>query len=460
MTRRYIYMTMLASVATICLQTNYVMQLHRNYLEDYIAKIERRLSECIGRERVIRVNIRDGRHPDAVPTVKVKFLSEMSPEELAAIRKLPSNSDTIDVTEARLKGIGGTDGEIYEQLMQDILFRGGASVNMVALDSLLKDTEIGTFPHQLLRFESDSVAVDSVGMVSGHPNYVSKLIPLGTKGKQFIRMKADIPLSPFIKMYFLTLLLSALMMAIVLFCLLYQLIVIRREQEALLTHETNFYGTIHDLKSPLNSVIAIMGWLKTTLTDETHREVVAESQAGVKRLVAQIETLLLSTKQNRGSLMPCPTETDVVAIAQRLKAEMAYSFASKPHNVMIINKLPENLIVRTDASYFELILRNLLENALKYADDGIAVYMSFALHGKLLAVEVKDNGWGIRTKDLHKLFRPFYRGSQPDGRKTKGYGIGLSQVKRMLEVQGGSICVESQVGCGTKFTIEIPINVN
>ncbi len=104
--------------------------------------------------------------------------------------------------------------------------------------------------------------ISSVGDLESHtPDYVSQLHPIGNKRLlQYLQIKADIPMSHFLRHQLWTLALSACMMLLVLLCLFFQLTAIRVGREALLRkREMTINGTIHDLKSPLNSVITMMG---------------------------------------------------------------------------------------------------------------------------------------------------------------------------------------------------------
>ena len=146
-----------------------------------------------------------------------KHISHMTQEEIDSLRRLPGGADTIDVIAAQKAGIGGTAGEIVDQLMQDLLLKSGFPLNLNTLDSLWRASDsIVRHPHQFFLYDKDTVMISSVGDLESHtPDYVSQLHPIGTKGLQYLQIKADIPMSHFLRHQLWTLALSACMMLLV-----------------------------------------------------------------------------------------------------------------------------------------------------------------------------------------------------------------------------------------------------
>lgn len=299
--KKYYYITFIAMAATVCLQISYIFSLYNQDVVEDIINISEVTKRIIEDEKWIRSDLRSGRPIQTKPVLKVKLLSDMTPQELDSIRKLPTNKDTFNLPAARKMGIGTTTGEIVSQLAQDYLLAAGFPLNMHTLDSLwhLSDSIIH-HPHQFLLYDKDTVMISSVGDLESHtPDYVSKFMPIGTKGLQYLQIKVDIPMSHFLRHQLWTLALSACMMLLVLLCLFFQLTAIRRKEVLLRKREMTINGTIHDLKSPLNSVITMMGWLKLVVSDEETKEMLETSKAGVKRLISNIEALLMTARMNR-----------------------------------------------------------------------------------------------------------------------------------------------------------------
>ena len=452
------YITLVAIVATVCLQVSYINSLYNRYVDEKIIGIEDIVQKLSTRERIIRDALRVGVKPKERPRIMRKHISHMTQEEIDSLRRLPGGADTIDVIAAQKAGIGGTAGEIVDQLMQDLLLKSGFPLNLNTLDSLWRASDsIVHHPHQFLLYDKDTVMISSVGDLESHtPDYVSQLHPIGTKGLQYLQIKADIPMSHFLRHQLWTLALSACMMLLVLLCLFFQLTAIRRKEALLRKREMTINGTIHDLKSPLNSVITMMGWLKQTAPDKETKEMLETSKAGVRRLISNIEALLMTARMDRHQVVLNKSLIDVPEMAEGVKKELSCLYPVKPHTICIINELPAGLQVMADGMYIENVIRNLMENALKYSDAGVRIEVSLSIVNERLRVSVKDNGWGIAPCHQRKLFTQFYRVPRSEEQQQKGYGIGLAQSQYIINEHGGEIMVKSAEGEGSTFTFMIP----
>lgn len=456
--KKYYYITLVVIVATVCLQVSYINSLYNRYVDEKIIGIEDIVQKLSTRERIIRDALRVGVKPKERPRIMRKHISHMTQEEIDSLRRLPGGADTIDVIAAQKAGIGGTAGEIVDQLMQDLLLKSGFPLNLNTLDTLWRASDsIVRHPHQFLLYDKDTVMISSVGDLESHtPDYVSQLHPIGTKGLQYLQIKADIPMSHFLRHQLWTLALSACMMLLVLLCLFFQLTAIRRKEALLRKREMTINGTIHDLKSPLNSVITMMGWLKQTAPDKETKEMLETSKAGVRRLISNIEALLMTARMDRRQVVLNKSLIDVPEMAEGVKKELSCLYPGKPHTICIINELPAGLQVMADGMYIENVIRNLMENALKYSDAGVMIEVSLSIVNERLRVSVKDNGWGIAPCHQKKLFTQFYRVPRSEEQQQKGYGIGLAQSQYIINEHGGEIMVKSAEGEGSTFTFMIP----
>ena len=132
-------------------------------------------------------------------------------------------------------------------------------------------------------------------------------------------------------------------------------------------------------------------------------------------------------------------------------------YANKPHTIKVFNKIRPEDAVFTDSMYVENVLLNLVENAVKYADNGVSVRISLSICDKRLFMTVEDDGWGIPRKYQKKLFTPFFQVPRDECHNQKGFGLGLAQVKYILKGLGGDITLESEEDKGSKFVCVIPI---
>ena len=115
--------------------------------------------------------------------------------------------------------------------------------------------------------------------------------------------------------------------------------------------------------------------------------------------------------------------------------------------------IEEDVTVEADGQLLSLVWNNLLSNAIKFTDDGGKITVSLRNDGPMAIVKVADTGCGIDRETGKHIFEKFYQGDT--SRATRGNGLGLALVRRVVEIVGGNISVESQVGRGSVFTIEI-----
>jgi len=124
----------------------------------------------------------------------------------------------------------------------------------------------------------------------------------------------------------------------------------------------------------------------------------------------------------------------------------------------LVNDLRANqFIVKGDPLHLGNIIRNLLDNAVKYSLEKPAVKVVTANRNGKLLIYVSDQGMGISTEDQKRIFEQFYRVHTGNVHDVKGFGLGLYYVKRMVELHQGRVSVESRKGEGTTFTIELPL---
>ena len=110
-----------------------------------------------------------------------------------------------------------------------------------------------------------------------------------------------------------------------------------------------------------------------------------------------------------------------------------------------------------DRSKLSQVIYNLTENAVKYTPDGGKIQVSLTQKGKNVVLTVQDNGVGIPKEDQSHIFDRFYRVDKARSRETGGTGLGLSIVRQMVQLHGGTIRVDSEMGQGSTFTVELPV---
>ncbi len=224
-------------------------------------------------------------------------------------------------------------------------------------------------------------------------------------------------------------------------------------------------GVSHELRTPLTVIQSTsynlsQGTIQDPSRVKQYGDVI---QREARRLINQIERMLSFAGIQSGRRVYDPQPTDVTEIAERTLAEYEEAFAEG--GWQIERNFAEDLpLVVTDGPALESALKNLFENALKYAAQGkwLSVTASAAqgtkgAGGREVRVTVADRGPGIAPKDLPHIFEPFYRGRNAAA-ATSGAGLGLCLVKRNLRALGGSVTAQSAPGDGTSFTLHLPVS--
>jgi signal transduction histidine kinase len=214
----------------------------------------------------------------------------------------------------------------------------------------------------------------------------------------------------------------------------------------------------HELKTPLTSVIAYSELLEEhgrTLSQEQRAEFLARLQTEANRLLALIDDILDLSRLETGKLSLRRETLSVNAIV-RAAVETARPLAVK-HGVMIEQRLDEALAdVEIDQVKCRQVLVNLLVNAIKFSPPQETVLIATRADSGFVVIEISDRGPGIKADETTHIFELFGQGLREGDGQTSGLGIGLHLVKRITELHGGHVGVNSIVGEGSTFWVRLP----
>ena len=210
----------------------------------------------------------------------------------------------------------------------------------------------------------------------------------------------------------------------------------------------------HELKTPAASIRAVA---------ETLRHAASEDPSAVPRFAAQLEKeavrlsrivadLLDLSRLGSGSTLDERVRLDALAREEAQRFEEQALAA----NLELHVAAPEPTIVRGSARDLSLMVRNLVDNAIRYTAAGGSVDVDVGADGDSAVLRVRDTGMGIPQRDLPRVFERFYRVDRARSRETGGTGLGLAIVKHVAENHGGSVSVASELGRGTTFTVRLP----
>lgn len=211
----------------------------------------------------------------------------------------------------------------------------------------------------------------------------------------------------------------------------------------------------HELKTPLAILRSYLETVTTDLAEGLSEEQAAflnAAAAGAQRLQRLVEGLLDLAAAESGHMPVDLGATRLDSVA----AEVAGQFAAIARNAGVRLGLDgvRPVEVRADPERLAQVVRNLVENAVKFSHPGGVVELATSVHGDRGVLTVEDHGCGIAPEVLPRIFEPFFRGHSRDG---AGTGLGLAIVRRILLAMGGRISVHSQPDLGSRFTVELPL---
>lgn len=210
----------------------------------------------------------------------------------------------------------------------------------------------------------------------------------------------------------------------------------------------------HDLKTPIISAKGFLKIIKDKYVDKLNKSLLWYLQC-IEKSVARTEELVKDLL-NLSRIEKILDSRDEVLIKDTIKASIRnISYLIKHRKPRIILNCENTKIYSNWHALFH-IFTNLIANAIKYTPDDRkpVVEVSCKCHNSEVLIQVKDNGIGLKEKEIQNIFKPFNRVKTLD---REGSGVGLSIVKRLVDGLGGKICVESEKNVGSIFYIKIPI---
>lgn len=213
----------------------------------------------------------------------------------------------------------------------------------------------------------------------------------------------------------------------------------------------------HELRTPLNSIIGFTGILLQELAgplNDEQRKQMTMVQNSARHLLALINDVLDISKIEAGQLELSFAPFHVKSSIDRIM-ELVSPMAEKKGVALAYDIADDVSAVTTDQRRFEQILLNLLSNAVKFTEKG-HIGISCRMEDGDCLVVVSDTGIGIPPEETASIFQPFHQVDTGLSRRHEGTGLGLSICRKLLDLMGGTIAVESQKGKGSTFTVRIP----
>jgi signal transduction histidine kinase len=173
------------------------------------------------------------------------------------------------------------------------------------------------------------------------------------------------------------------------------------------------------------------------------------------RLIRMVSNLIDITKIDAGYFKIDMNNCDIVMIVEDITLSVAQYIESRNIELIFDTDIEEKVIA-CDPDKIERIVLNLLSNSIKYTPAGGQILVRIFMEADNLIISVKDTGVGVPEEMKFMIFDRFVQVDRTSSRRSEGSGIGLSIVKGLVELHGGSIYLESELGKGTEFIIELP----
>jgi len=209
----------------------------------------------------------------------------------------------------------------------------------------------------------------------------------------------------------------------------------------------------HDLRQPIHAQGLFLEVLDTTPLNPMQREVVAKLRGAADNCADMLHTLLDYSRIEAGVVEPQVMRFRVQALVSRISEEMAAQAEAKG---LVFRSRESTAVVSADASLTELILRNLVTNAIRYTEHG-GILVACRRRGAQAWLEVWDTGVGISPTQQEEIFEEFRQLGNPERDHRKGLGLGLAIAQGLARLQGLTLSVQSVPGRGSVFRLTLPL---
>lgn len=312
---------------------------------------------------------------------------------------------------------------------------------------------------RLFRYPADSTVALTGYAPATSADYTSQFIPLKEDSTLCVQGVVKNPYRYVMQSVWYLLLPLWVMFLVMIDCIFGQVKVLRMQHKLEQFQKDFTYAMIHDMKSPLNSILMgahVLAGGKLTdkpEKEEKYRRVIAEES---EHLLALSNRVLMLTQLDEGHLELHKEEVSLHALLEDLTAKVSLKATKKVEFSVDCSRCPS---VWADAFSLREVLGNIVDNAVKYSHEEVKIDIVCERESGFCKIKVRDNGLGISPKDQSRIFNRFER-SAAAARSSKGgasgFGLGLNYVQQVMLAHGGRVEVESEEGRYSEFTLYFP----
>ncbi len=215
----------------------------------------------------------------------------------------------------------------------------------------------------------------------------------------------------------------------------------------------------HEFKTPLATISLAVDALR----NERVQQDVEKMQyfSGIikeenKRMNKHVETILQAALLDKQELKLEMKKVSATQLVQSALKNHQLQIQDRDGRVELNFNATKDSIV-ADENHFTNMISNLFDNAIKYSKENLMIRVTTFNHGKNLCIKIEDNGIGMNKETVKRIFEKFYRAHTGNIHNVKGFGLGMSYVRTVIEVHKGKIKVDSTLGKGSCFTVEVPL---
>ncbi len=327
---------------------------------------------------------------------------------------------------------------IYKQLLLKNNYPSECMISISKKDTIVQ--YIGNKPYSLFSLQTDKV-------------------PLRKDYSIVIQAQFTNPNGLFFGKMGLLLISTTILLIFVVFCIIYQVRIISKMNTISQIREDFSYAMIHDMKTPLSTIMMIQDMLESGRLDnrpEIKNKYMSIAKSETDHLFALTNKILTISKLENHKLEMNKTEVELTPIIEKL-TEKFKAKAQKPVNFII------RLQVKTayaDNDYLGEVLSNLIDNAIKYSKESVEIHITTEESERYTILKVRDNGLGISEADQKVIFQKYERAAAAKRSRrngASGFGLGLNFVDQVIKAHEGRIFVNSTEGEFTEFTIYLPL---